>query len=373
MLLLGKTFGISKISCNFAAFIFRCIIMIKCEHIQSINEANKRAEKVAIVTHYNPDGDALGSALALYHYYKNEGIEVNVLLPNQFPSFLSWMPGSEHILIGEQNSTKSKKILKEADVLYFVDMNAPHRASALFENVIKKSKAFKILIDHHVNPDIDCDVIFSVPSASSTCQLVYEYLFDHLKVPKEKLTLDMANCIYTGIITDTGSLTFSCNDPKLYLILSQLIKRGVDGENVHRLVYDNYEESRIHLLGLSLSQRLIILSEYATAYIYLSIEDLERYNYKIGDTEGFVNYGLTMKNVQLAVIFVQREQKIRISFRSKGNFDVNLFARKHFNGGGHRNAAAAYHVDTLENTLKYFEELLPEYQNQLIHPYQKKS
>jgi hypothetical protein len=169
--------------------------------------------------------------------------------------------------------------------------------------------------------------MLSEPSASSTCQLVYEYLFEHLKIPKEKLTLEMANCIYVGIITDTGSLTYSCNDPKLYLILAQLIKRGVDGEKVHRLVYDNYEESRLHLLGLSLNQRFKILPEYATAYIYLSKGDLLTHNYQIGDTEGFVNYGLMMKNIQLAAIFIQRDHKIRVSFRSKGNFDVNLFAR----------------------------------------------
>ena len=344
--------------------------MIKCEQIQSIHEVNKRAKKVAIVTHYNPDGDAVGSSLALYHYYKNEGVEVKVLLPNQCPEFLSWMPGNEHILIGEQKSTESRNIIKEADILYIVDMNAPHRAGGIFENVIKESQAFKILIDHHVNPDVDCHAMFSEPNASSTCQLVYEYLFKHLKLPKEKLTLEMANCIYVGIITDTGSLTYSCNDPKLYLILSQLIKRGVDGEKVHRLVYDNYAESRLHLLGLSLNQRFRILPEYATAYIYLSREDLIKYNYQIGDTEGFVNYGLMMRNIQLAAIFIQRDHKIRVSFRSKGNFDVNLFARKHFNGGGHHNAAAAYHIDTLENTLQYFEKLLPEYQHELMLPYQ---
>ena len=340
--------------------------MIKCEQIRSIHEANQQAKKVAIVTHYNPDGDALGSSLALYHYYKNEGVEVKVLLPNQYPSFLSWIPGSEHILIGEQNSKEARKIVKEADILYLVDMNAAHRAGDIFENTIKESNAFKILIDHHINPDIDCKVMFSEPSASSTCQLIFEYLFDNLKIPKEKLTLEIAICIYVGIITDTGSLTYSCNDPKLYLILSQLIERGVDGEKVHRLVYDNYAESRLHLLGLSLNQRFKILPEYATAYIYLSKEDLRDHNYQIGDTEGFVNYGLMVKNVQLAAIFIQRENRIRVSFRSKGNFDVNLFARKHFHGGGHRSAAAAYHTDTLENTLKYFEELLPEYQEMLV-------
>ncbi len=357
-------------------FLYLCrlylesLLMIKQEDIQAIAEINRKVEKVVIVTHYNPDGDALGSSLALYHHYKNGGFDVKVLLPNQFPSFLAWMPGSENIVIAERQAKQAKNIIQEADLLYVVDMNAPHRAGEFLEPAIKESRAFKILIDHHINPDIDCNVIFSKPGASSTCQLIYEFLFENLKISKEKLTLEMAICIYVGIITDTGSLTYSCNDPKLYLILSQLIERGVNGEMAHRLVYDNYEESRIHLLGLSLSRRLKILPEYATAYIYLSQEDLQNCHYQIGDTEGFVNYGLTMRKIHLAAIFVQRKNKIRVSFRSKGNFDVNLLARTHFSGGGHRNAAAAYHNDTLENTLKYFEALLPQYQKELLLPYQ---
>lgn len=344
--------------------------MLTREEIRVIEEKHTQSANIVVVSHFNPDGDAIGSSLALMHFYKNCGFNVQVVLPNPFPDFLKWMPGAKDIVIAEKNSVLARKILKDADILYIVDMNAPHRSGKLLEQSIIDSTAFKILIDHHINPDITCDISFSTVDTSSTCELIYRYLYDDLKV-ESPLTLEMAQCLYVGIITDTGSLTYACNDPRTYIILSELIKTGVDGEYLHRLIYDNYGISRINLLGLSLSQRLKIFPEYATAYIYLTKEDLRENHYKIGDTEGFVNYGLSVKSVQFAAIFIQKDNKVRISFRSKGNFDVNLFARKHFNGGGHRNASAAYCHDSLENTIKYFESLLPLYKEELLHPYQK--
>jgi phosphoesterase RecJ-like protein len=306
--------------------------------------------------------------LALYHFLKAKGLEVDVVLPNAFPDFLKWMPGSDQILIAESNKVKVKKIVKEADFLFITDMNALHRSGKILENAIATSNAFKVLVDHHLAPDIEVDAMLSTVKTSSSCELVYRLLFDDLN-EKDALSTEIATCLYVGIITDTGSLTYACNDPKTYGILCKLIRKGIDGEAIHRQIYDNYEESRIHLLGLSL-QRMRILKAYATAYIYLSAQDLIDNNYKIGDTEGFVNYGLTIRTVQFAAIFIQRGNRVRISFRSKGHFDVNQFARKHFNGGGHRNASAAYHSDTLENTMAYFESILPQYQEELLKPYQ---
>ncbi|MDL2312952.1 bifunctional oligoribonuclease/PAP phosphatase NrnA [Bacteroidales bacterium OttesenSCG-928-B11] len=343
---------------------------MKKKDITALQSALASAKKITIVSHYNPDGDAVGSALALFHFLNAKGFEVNVVLPNEFPDFLKWMPASGQIIVAENDKDKAKKVVKEADMLFITDMNAPHRSGKILENAIIKSDAFKVLIDHHLAPDIEVDVMLSTVKTSSSCELVYRLLFDYLK-EKNALSLEIATCLYVGIITDTGSLTYSCNDPKTYAILNKLIKKGVDGEDTHRKIYDNYAESRIHLLGLSL-QRMRILNEYATAYIYLSSQDLKDNDYKMGDTEGFVNYGLTIKTVQFAAIFIQRGEKVRISFRSKGNFDVNQFARKHFNGGGHRNAAAAYHNDTLENTKAYFESILPQYQKELLKPYQEK-
>lgn len=341
---------------------------MKKKDIITIQSALAISKKIAIISHYNPDGDAVGSSLALYHYFKESGFEVDVILPNPFPDFLSWMPGSDRIVIAECEKERAQKIVKNADMLLITDMNAPHRSGKILEPTIINSKAFKVLIDHHVAPDIEVDVMFSTVKTSSSCELVYRFLFDYLK-RGTVLTKELATCIYVGIITDTGSLTYACNDYKTYLILSKLIRAGIDGEAIHRLVYDNYGASRIQLLGLSL-QRMRVLKEYGTAYIYLSSQDLKDNDYKMGDTEGFVNYGLTIKFVQFAAIFIQRGDRIRISFRSKGNFDVNQFAREHFNGGGHRNASAAYHHDTLENTMAYFESLLPQYQEELLKPNQ---
>lgn len=334
------------------------------EEIQLAKDALIQSNNVVIVSHYNPDGDAMGSSLALYHYCKQMGKNVHVILPNSFPSFLKWMPGADSIVIAEHHARTARKLFAEADLLMVVDMNAPSRFGETFESCITDSKAIKILIDHHLAPSIECNVKFSETKTTSTCELVYNFLFEELG-DTEALTLDIAQCIYVGMITDTGSLSYMCNDPDTYLVLSALMKTGVDGEAIHRKVYDNYSESRLRLLGLLLSQRLKIMGEYATSYTYLTQKDLKDNGYCIGDTEGFVNYGLSVGTVKFTAFFTERDNRIRVSFRSKGEFDVNKFARKHFNGGGHKNASAAYHYDTLENAIAYFEEVLKEYEEEL--------
>lgn len=339
--------------------------LLKKAEIEKARAAIDKANKIAIVTHYNPDGDAIGSSLALYNFMENEGKEVHVIIPNRFPDFLAWMPGCENIVVEQGHGSLARKILREADLLFVVDMNAPHRAGKELENQLIKSKAFKILIDHHVSPDIDCDVMFSCVKTTSASELVYKFLYKHLKYGRDKLSLAIAECLYVGIITDTGSLTYSCNYPETYTIVHQLIKRGVDGEDVHRKVYDNYSESRMRLLGLLLSQRMKVMREKATSYTYLTADDLKKNHYKTGDTEGFVNYGLSINGIVFTAFFSDRSNRIHVSFRSKGEFDVNLFARKHFNGGGHRNAAAADFYGTLEDAIAHFEKVLAEYEGSL--------
>lgn len=334
--------------------------------IEKARAAIAQAKKIAIVTHYNPDGDAIGSSLALYNFMENEGKEVHVITPNPFPDFLAWMPGSEHIVVEQGHGSQARKVLREADLLFVVDMNAPHRAGKELEPQLVKSKAFKILIDHHVSPDIDCDVMYSCTKTTSASELVYNFLYKHLKYGKEKLSLAIAQCLYVGIITDTGSLTYACNYPETYTAVHQLIKKGVDGEDIHRKVYDNYSESRMRLLGLLLSQRMKVMPEKAASYTYLTAEDLKQNHYKTGDTEGFVNYGLSIKGIIFTAFFSDRSNRIHVSFRSKGEFDVNLFARKHFNGGGHRNAAAADFYGTLEDAIAHFETVLEEYEGILF-------
>lgn len=328
--------------------------------IAQVQAKLKTARKIAVISHFNPDGDAVGSSLALYQYFSQEGYEVKVVLPNPVSEFLRWMPGMENAIIAERAMRTAEKALKEADILFVVDMNASHRSGTALQESIDKCQAFKVLIDHHLSPVFDCNVMFSTTNTTSTCELVYQFLVK-IAGSKEKLSADVATCIYVGMITDTGSLSYMCNNPKTYLIMGELMRKGIDGEAIHRKVYDNYNESRLKLLGLCLSQRLKVMRPISTTYMYVTLNDLKENKYVVGDTEGFVNYGLSLKGIQFTAFFTEREDRIRVSFRSKGNFDVNLFARKHFNGGGHKNASAASCYDTLENTLKYFEEVMKEY------------
>ncbi|MDR1346760.1 MAG: bifunctional oligoribonuclease/PAP phosphatase NrnA [Bacteroidales bacterium] len=333
--------------------------------IHIVKEQISKSKKIVIISHYNPDGDAVGSSLALFHFFRHQGLDARVILPNPFPDFLNWMPGSEYVLIGYKHLNTAKRMLEEADMLFVVDMNAAHRSGRDLEDPIRNSPAFKVLIDHHPNPNLTCNYQYSTTKTTSTCELVYNFMAKRLK-QKADITLEAARCIYTGMITDTGSLSYACNNPNTYRILSHIVKMGVNGEEIHRLVYDNYSESRMKLLGLSLCKRMNVLSEYATSIIYLSLKDLADFGYQMGDTEGFVNYGLSMKTVVFTAFFIQREDRIRISFRSKGSFDVGQFAAKHFGGGGHRNASAANYYSSLEEAIAEFKRILPQYQEEIV-------
>ncbi len=325
-----------------------------------LTEKLKTAHTIAVVSHFNPDGDAIGSSLALYHYFSNEGYDVKVIVPNNVSAFLAWMPGMDKALVAEHHLKTAKKILKEADVLFFVDMNATHRSGVDLDETLATSPAFKVLIDHHLSPDIQCDVQFSTTQTTSTCELVYEFL-SKMSSDKSKINKEVATCIYVGMITDTGSLSYMCNSPKTYLIISELMKRGVDGEEIHRQVYDNYGESRLRLLGLCLSQRLVLMPEYKTSYMYLTKKDLHDNHYVVGDTEGIVNYGLSMGAVRFTAFFTERDDRIRVSFRSKGDFAVNVFAQKYFNGGGHKNASAGSFYGKMEDAIRLFENAVKEF------------
>lgn len=327
--------------------------------IRKIQAALQETKAITIVFHFNPDGDALGSALALYHYFRDEGYEVSVISPNPFPNFLNWMPGADSIIVAQENLTEARKRIKEADMLYVVDMNAPHRAGQDLQNGIIKSGAFKVLIDHHVQPDIKCDVMYSTHLTTSASELVYRFLYEFL-TPEKKVTKEIGECLYVGIITDTGSMSYTCDFPESYDVLKQLIQAGVNGEEVHRKVYDNYTVSRMKLLGLALSQRLKVIPELGVSYMYLTKKDLTDNGFQIGDTEGFVNYGLSLGAVHYTAFFTERDNRIRVSFRSKGIVDVNLFARKYFEGGGHANAAGAFYHGTMEEAIAHFENAIRE-------------
>ncbi len=315
-----------------------------------------------ISTHYNPDGDAIGSSLALYHILINQGFQTKVLLPNALPGFLQWLPGLENVIIYEDDTEVGDSIVAAADLILCMDYNSLSRVK-LFTEKLRNSKATRILIDHHIQPENEFDLIFSETGVSSTSELLYQIA--EQGGMHESITKEAAECIFIGIMTDTGSFSYSCNRWETFKITSELIKIGIDVERIHKLVYDTYTESRMRLLGQCLGANLKVLPEVATAYIWLTSEDLDKFQYQQGDTEGVVNYALSIQNVGLAALFTERDDRIRVSLRSKGEFSVNEFARKHFKGGGHRNAAGGDVFMTMKETLAWFEALLPEYSTQI--------
>ncbi len=332
-------------------------------NIQAVEKLLSVPQKIVIIPHKNPDGDAIGSTLALWHYLKNRGQNATIVSPNDYPKFLKWMPGNERILNFEAKNTQALSAIKEATLIFTLDFNHFGRTGQL-EPILEAAKAQYIMIDHHQAPSDYAVVTYSDVLMSSTCEMVYnfiEYLGD-----TDTITSEMANCIYTGIMTDTGSFKFQSTTSRTHQVIADLIDKGAKNTEIHNRIYDTNSPSRLHLLGCAL-KNMVILDTYQTAYITLSQEELDAYNYKKGDTEGFVNYGLTLEGIRFAVIFIENKEEgiIKISFRSEGDFSVNQFARKHFNGGGHDNASGGRSDVSLEETATYFVSLLENYKDKL--------
>ncbi|MEI7981757.1 MAG: DHH family phosphoesterase [Bacteroidota bacterium] len=332
----------------------------------AISECLLKPSSVVIITHTNPDGDAIGSSLALSSYLLKKNHQVQVIVPDPFPDFLAWMWGHEKVMVFKSQETEASSAIRKADIIFAADFNNLSRLNNAGQ-VVKESKAIKILIDHHLNPSDEFDLKISIPETSSTSELVFDFIEESGDL--DLIDQNLAACIYAGIITDTGSLSYSCNYVKTYRIIGELIRSGIDGEHIHRLIYDTYSENRLRLLGFSISSQLVVLPEYHTAYIVLSENDLHRFDYQIGDTEDVVNYALSIKNINLAALFMEREGMVKVSFRSKGHFSVDQFARDHFDGGGHSNASGANCSKSLSETVALFRELLPRYQAKLKSVY----
>lgn len=325
--------------------------------VKKIAELIKEPKRIVIISHVNPDGDALGSSLALYNILIQEKHQVSVVTPNEYPSFLAWMKGSKTVLVYTKETAKAAKAMQQADIIFCLDFNDARRMDVAMDEYTG-SKAFKILVDHHLDPAVFTDLTISKSEISSTAELIYELVLALNK--KHLIKKDVAECLYTGIVTDTGSFSYSCNYVATYLIISELFKLGIDGEQIHRLVYDTYSEDRMRLLGYCLSEKLKVFQKYGTAYISLTKEDLKRFNFQVGDTEGVVNYALSIEGISVAVLFMEREGYIKLSLRSKGNISVETIARKYYDGGGHHNASGGSSYVDMEHTLKEFEKLLPE-------------
>ena len=323
----------------------------------------QKAKNVVITCHKGPDGDAIGSSLALYLYLKKIIDNVNIVVPDDFPSFLKWMPGTDHIICYDTETDKAQKLIQQADLIFSLDYNSLHRTGEMSE-VLTKATASFIMIDHHQQPDNFAAVTYSDTSICSTCEMVYHFI--NALGDFNLIDSDIASCIYTGIMTDTGSFRFKSTTSTTHRVIAKLIDLGVDNARIHQNVYDSNTYNRLQLLGKALNN-LKVISELNTAYISLSAKELKEFDAQKGDTEGVVNYALSLQGIKLAAIFKEDDiaNIVKMSFRSKGNFSVNEFARTHFNGGGHINAAGAVSMLSLKDTLEKFITILPNYQNEL--------
>ncbi|MBL7859141.1 MAG: bifunctional oligoribonuclease/PAP phosphatase NrnA [Cyclobacteriaceae bacterium] len=333
------------------------------ENIDAFRVFLNLPRKAVILPHVKPDADALGSSLGLARYLNRKGHEVTVLSPSDYPDFLNWMPGNESVVVFDKKKQATvKSLIANADVIFCLDFNSLTRINEIGE-MVQVSTGKKVLIDHHLEPDHFADFEQWDGKAASTAELVFqliEQLGDEALVDAE-----MANCLYAGIMTDTGGFRHSNTNYKVFQIASKLVAHGADPFTVSKLVYDTNTIERLRLMGFVLSQKLQVIPKFRTAYIALTQEELKHFGSQTGDTEGLVNYGLSIKGIKLSVLITDRKDSIKLSLRSLGEFSVNELARKHFEGGGHRNAAGGQTTLTLEQTVQKFLDLLPEYKQQL--------
>jgi bifunctional oligoribonuclease and PAP phosphatase NrnA len=334
------------------------------QNILAFKEFIDQPKKAVIVTHFKPDADALGSSLGLAGYLKKKSHAVSVITPSDYPDFLNWMPGNDEVVIFHRDRPAvADRLIKEADVIFCLDFSSLKRINEVGA-MVEQSAAKKVLIDHHLDPETFADFQQWDTAAASTAELVYELIKQLDEV--ELIDARIADCLYAGVMTDTGSFRHPNTTQKVFQVASDLVARGADPARVSKLIYDTNTIERLRLMGFVLSERLNVLPEFRTAYITLSAEDLKRYGSQTGDTEGLVNFGLSIKGIKFSVLISDRKENIKLSFRSLGEFSVNDFARKHFEGGGHKNAAGGQTSLNLEQTLKKFLDLLPAYKADLL-------
>ena len=328
--------------------------MFTPSELLDINQLLKPENKIVIITHYNPDGDAIGSSLGLKHYLKQKGLEADVIVPNDFPKFLKWMPEAKKIIIADYKRKQAGEAIYNADVIFILDFNASNRSGNLVGPWLEKARATKILIDHHQQPE-DFDFVYSDTTIPATSQMVYHFIE---ALGKEKLVnQDIADCLYTGIMTDTGGFRFRSTSATTHRIIANLIEKGADPAMITSNTWDTNTVSRLHLLSLILS-RIEVVKDGKVAILWLKRDELKEFGFQKGDTEGFVNYGLSIMGTQVSAFFMEDlyEDFIKISFRSKEDVDVNQFSRKYFNGGGHINAAGGKYFKSIEDTIEDFKE-----------------
>ncbi len=335
--------------------------------LQNIKALLEKPSNFSIVIHRNPDGDAIGSGLALQAFLNKLGHQVSLISPNEVPNYLKWLPKTDQIIIFEENPELAKKKLSDADLIFTLDFNDFSRVSGNFTKYLQEIAPYKtfVMIDHHLEPSEYAQFKFSDPEKSSTSEMVYDFIVN--LGYKDLIDKDMATDLYTGIMTDTGSFKFPNTTPHTMCVAADLMSHGINHNKIQIKIYDSFSLNKLHLLGEALN-KLVFLPQYKTAYIALSKEELQKYHYQKGDTEGFVNYGLALNDANFAALFLENDDEgVRISFRSKGDVPANEFAKKYFNGGGHKNAAGGRTKQSLNEAVNTFLEKLPEFKSKLIH------
>ncbi len=332
--------------------------------IASLTELLAQPQKIVITTHHKPDGDAMGSSLGLYNYLIQQGHHVKVITPTDYPEYFNWMPGNGAVIIYTDNLKEAASLIADAKIIFCLDFNALNRINEMGE-LVRKSSAVKIMIDHHLEPEDFDDYRYWDINACATAQLVYKFIVDELN-HKELVNQDVATCLYTGILTDSASFSLPNTTSAVHRITADLIDAGAVNWQIYDHIYNNSSENRLRFLGVCLSERLEVLYEYNTAIIAVTKQDLEKYKITTGETEGIVNYALSIAGIRLAGFIVERSDKVKLSLRSKGEFPANDICKKYFNGGGHRNAAGGISSDTLEHVINQFKQILPDYKKLLI-------
>mgnify|MGYP001599548643 CR=1 FL=1 len=328
----------------------------------NLSDLKASSGKIVITTHHKPDGDAMGSSLGLYNYLASAGVDSKVITPTDYADFLWWLPSNENVIVYEGNEEQSNKDILDADYIFCLDFNALGRINKMGE-VVDQSNAKIVLIDHHRDPQNFDNERYCSIGASSTCELIYHYITEFLD--KKLLTKEVGECIYTGLITDTGSFKYGSTTSTTIRTAADIMDLGVVPAKIYEQLFDQNRLERLRLLGYYLSNKIEIIEDGKIALAHLTNEELKRYNVKTGDTEGFVNYGLAIKGVVMSALVIDREYLVKMSFRSKGDFPCNEFSAEFFGGGGHRNAAGGASKDTLENTLNKFKESIKSYSNLL--------
>ena len=322
---------------------------------QALKDFLETPRKIVITTHANPDADALGSSLGLHHFIVKLGHEVNTIVPNSYPDFLEWMPGNSMVINYEKSSEKAEALLYSADLLFCLDFSGFSRIKGM-QDVASSVKAKVALVDHHLNPEIKPDFNFWNDSAAATAELIFDLITDYNG--REAIDNNIAECLYAGVMTDTGSFKHPSTTSKVHRMVADLIDLGADVNKVSRLIYDTNSLHRLKFLGHALAEKLMVDEKARVAYFVIAEDDFKDFKLKQGDTEGLVNYALSIKGIVVAAIIIEREKEIKLSFRSVGDFAVNKFAETYFNGGGHKNASGGNSDISLEKTVKKFKDLI---------------